>query len=227
MRRGLIVSCQALPDEPLYGDNTMRKMALAAQQGGAIGIRTNGVHDIRSIKQAVQIPVIGIIKITITGSPIFITPTLNEVKQIVDAGADIAAMDMTDRDGRMEQVKEMIRYAHDSGILVMADISTLDEAIKAENLGADLISTTLSGYTPYSPQTKEPDIELVRQLKKNVRVPIVAEGRIWTPQQALLAFDAGATYVVVGSAITRPQLVTRHFTSQISQWLKNEAASQL
>jgi glucokinase len=217
MKKGLIVSCQALEDEPLHGGDTMRKMALSAQISGAVAIRTNGVADIRSIKQAVDIPVIGLIKRTIIGSSIFITPTLDEVHAIIEAGADIVALDVTHREGRLELVSELIDYAHQAGVAVMADISTVEEGIAAEQLGVDYIGTTLSGYTPYSPQRDEPDFELVQKLSKQVKCPIIAEGRIWTPDDAAKAMQSGASYVVVGSAITRPQLITARYVEKLGE----------
>lgn len=213
--KGLIVSCQALPGEPLYGGHMMVNMAVAAQQGGAVGIRANGIDDIFHIKQNVSVPVIGLIKRHLAGSSIFITPTLDEVKTIVDVGADIVAMDMTLRENRQEQVREMIEYIHNAGVGVMADISTVEEGIHAEQSGADFVSTTLSGYTPYSPQTVEPDLELVAKLSQVIRLPVIAEGRIWRPADARKAVEMGASYVVVGSAITRPQLITQKFVSYL------------
>jgi N-acylglucosamine-6-phosphate 2-epimerase len=211
--KGLIVSCQALENEPLHGGDAMAKMARAAVSAGAIGIRTNGVPDIVAIKQEVDVPVIGLIKRDIPGSAIFITPTLAEVKAIVDAKADIVALDVTNREGRLETVKTLIDYAHEQGAAVMADISTLEEGLAAVELGADFIGTTLSGYTPYSTQQEAPDFELLEQLCKSVSIPIVAEGRIWTPEDAAKAMNIGAAYVVVGSAITRPQLITARYVS--------------
>ncbi|WP_282936032.1 N-acetylmannosamine-6-phosphate 2-epimerase [Paenibacillus sp. RC67] len=219
-QRGLIVSCQALEHEPLHGGDTMAKMAKAAQQSGAIGIRTNGVHDIRAIREAVDLPIIGIIKRDIPGSSVFITPTLEEVEAIIEAGADIVALDITDREGRLEQVHSLIDCAHQSGVAVMADVSTFEEGIEAERLGADFIGTTLSGYTPYSRQSEEPDFELIRRLSEHVKVPVIGEGRIWTPEQAVQALEAGATYVVVGSAITRPQLITERYVTAVNKLLK-------
>lgn len=211
----MIVSCQALENEPLFGAEVMPRMALAARQSGAIGIRTNGVDDIRGIKGCVDLPVIGLIKRDIPGSEIYITPTMEEVKAIVEAGADIVALDVTDRENRLERVSEMIAYARQAGVAVVADISTYEEGVAAERLGADYISTTLSGYTPYSRQQEGPDLELVARLSRTVRVPVVAEGRIWNPDEAVKAMDAGAAYVVVGSAITRPQLITKRFADAL------------
>jgi len=218
-KRGLIVSCQALEHEPLHGGDTMKKMAVAAAASGAVGIRTNGAHDIRRIKESVNIPVIGLIKRDIPGSAIFITPTLQEVREIVDAGADVVALDLTDREDRLTKVGELIDYAHAAGVKVMADISTLEEGIAAQRLGADFVGTTLSGYTPYSPQKHTPDLELVRSLSARLQIPVIAEGRIWTPEEAAEALRAGADYVVVGSAITRPQLIVERYVSVLNPML--------
>lgn len=214
--KGLIVSCQALEHEPLHGGDTMAKMARAAVQSGAIGIRTNGVPDIVAIKKEVNVPVIGLIKREIPGSAIFITPTLDEVKAIVSAKAEIIALDVTNREERLESVKPLIEYAHLRGVLVMADISTFEEGLAAEKLGVDFIGTTLSGYTPYSTQQEGPDLVLIQQLSGSVNIPVVAEGRIWTPEDAAKAKNAGASYVVVGSAITIPQLITSRYVITVS-----------
>lgn len=219
-RSGLIVSCQALPGEPLYVPGLMARMAVAAEQGGAIGIRANGPDDIRDIKAAVRLPVIGLLKRDIPGSDIYITPELSDVQAIIAAGADIVAMDMTNREDRLERVVPLIRYCHEAGVTVMADISTAEEGLLAEELGADLISTTMSGYTPYSPQQEGPDLELVRRLAERLKKPLAAEGRIWSPAEAEAALAAGARYVVVGGAITRPQLITRKFAERLDQWLR-------
>ncbi|MCL6457445.1 MAG: N-acetylmannosamine-6-phosphate 2-epimerase [Gorillibacterium sp.] len=219
MKRGIIVSCQALPGEPLYGGNIMVKMAYAALLGGAVGIRTNGPDDITAIKREIPLPVIGLFKRNIVNSDIFITPTLEEVAAVVAAGADIVAMDVTDRENRYEQVQELLNYVHRAGRLAMADISTFAEGVQAEKLGFDYVSTTLSGYTPYSPQQLGPDIELVGRLNEMLKVPIFMEGKIARPEEALLALEAGAQYVVVGSAITRPKSITESYTSVVSSWL--------
>jgi len=216
-RGGLIVSCQALEHEPLHGGDAMAKMARAAVMSGAIGIRTNGVPDIVAIKREVSVPVIGLIKRDIPGSAVFITPTMEEVRAIVEAGAEVVAMDVTDREDRLEKAKELIEYAHAQGAAVMADVSTLEEGLAAERLGADYIGTTLSGYTPYSRQQEEPDFELLEQLVRAVKVPVVAEGRIWTPEDAARALKCGAANIVVGSAITRPQLITERYVRAMSR----------
>ena len=213
LRGGLIVSCQALPHEPLHGSAIMARMALAAWQGGAVGIRANTPDDIRAIRSAVPLPVIGLYKAG--EAEVYITPTLEHARAVVVAGADIVALDATSRprpDGR--SLGEVISALHaEFGVLVMADISTVEEAMAAADLGADVVSTTLSGYTPYSPQSKEPDLALVAELAARLTVPVVAEGRISTPAQARAALDAGAFAVVVGAAITRPQWITTQFVA--------------
>ena len=218
--RGLIVSCQALPHEPLHGGDAMAKMAVAAREAGAVAIRTNGAEDIRRIKAAVDVPVIGLIKRDMPGSSVFITPTLAEVEAIVQAGADVVALDVTDREDRLTEAKVLIELAHGYGVSVMADVSTFDEGLAAERIGADYVGTTLSGYTPYSPQLEGPDLELVRKLSERLGVPIVAEGRIWHPDEAVRALDAGAAYVVVGSAITRPQLIAARYAEAVRKSMK-------
>ncbi|MFD0589325.1 N-acetylmannosamine-6-phosphate 2-epimerase [Paenibacillus sp. GCM10027627] len=214
-KKGLIVSCQALPDEPLFGGDTMAKMADAAVRSGAVGIRTNGADDIMSIKQKVKVPVIGLIKRELSGSEVFITPTLDEVITIIAAGADIIALDVTDREGRLEAIKPLINYAHRNGVAVMADVSTFEEGVAAERLGADFVGTTLSGYTFYSPQQDEPDFELVERLSATLNIPVIAEGRIGSPEQAAKAMQAGASFVVVGSSITRPQIIASRYVEAL------------
>ncbi|MNC22488.1 putative N-acetylmannosamine-6-phosphate 2-epimerase [compost metagenome] len=138
------------------------------------------------------------------------------MKAIVSAKAEIIALDVTNREERLESVKPLIEYAHLRGVLVMADISTFEEGLAAEKLGVDFIGTTLSGYTPYSTQQEGPDLVLIQQLSGSVNIPVVAEGRIWTPEDAAKAKNAGASYVVVGSAITRPQLITSRYVKAVS-----------
>ncbi|MRN53263.1 N-acetylmannosamine-6-phosphate 2-epimerase [Paenibacillus monticola] len=225
IKRGIIVSCQALIGEPLHGGDAMVKMAKAAQLGGAVGIRTNGSEDIAAIKREVPLPLIGLIKRNIPGSDVFITPTLEEVQAVVKAGADIVAMDVTDRENRLEIVRELLEYVHQAGKLAMADVSTYEEGVQAEQMGFDYVSTTLSGYTSYSIQGDGPDIELVKKLSAFLRVPVFMEGKVWRPEEALAALQAGAQNVVVGSAITRPQLITESYTSAVEQWLADHVIS--
>ncbi len=214
LKGGLIVSCQALAHEPLHGAEIMARMARAAQDGGAVGIRANGPADVRAIREAVALPLIGLFKDGTEG--VYITPTLAHARAIAEAGADIIALDATPRPRpHGELLKEIIAALHALGKLVMADISTFEEGCAAEAAGADLLSTTLSGYTPYSPHQPGPDLELVRHLVAVAHVPVVAEGRIRTPAELAAALQAGAYAAVVGGAITRPQSITRTFVDAI------------
>lgn len=217
VRGGLIVSCQALPGEPLFGAEIMARMALAAVEGGGRAIRANTPIDIRAIRSAVDQPIIGLYKEEIPGYPVYITPTLAHASQVAEAGADIIAIDATDRQrpqpGTLADYVAAIHRA--TGCPVLADVSTLAEGVAAVDAGADLLSTTMSGYTPYSPQQRDPDLELVRQLARAVQVPVLAEGRYRLPEQVNQALEAGAAAVVVGAAITRPQEITRWFVSAI------------
>jgi N-acylglucosamine-6-phosphate 2-epimerase len=217
IKGSLIVSCQALPHEPLHGAEIMARMAVAAVQGGACGIRANTPPDIQAIRRVVDLPIIGLFKEEFPGYPVYITPTLEHACAIAEAGADIIAIDATSRPRPAGDLVTFIRQIHDeTGCPVLADISTLEEGVAAIAAGADLVSTTMSGYTPYSPQRKSPDLQLVAQLVKNVRVPVVAEGRYHTPDLARDALAHGAHAVVVGGAITRPQEITRRFVEYLA-----------
>ncbi|HYT26672.1 MAG TPA: N-acetylmannosamine-6-phosphate 2-epimerase [Actinomycetota bacterium] len=211
---GLVVSCQAPPGDPLHGPTFMAAMARAAVLGGAVGIRANGLSDIEAVRRAVDVPVIGLWK---DGTQeVYITPTVRHAHAVVEAGAQIVAIDATTRprpDG--STVPEVIEELRGTNCLVMADVSTLAEGVLAARSGADLVATTLSGYTPYSPQRSTPDLELVTALAARVDVPVVAEGRIGTPRQAGDALDAGAWAVVVGGAITRPQHIAERFVAAL------------
>jgi N-acylglucosamine-6-phosphate 2-epimerase len=219
LRGGLVVSCQALPEEPLFGSEIMARLAIAARQGGAVGIRANTPVDIRAIRAAVpDLPLIGLFKVTVPGfEDVYITPRFEDAVAVADAGADIIALDATLRPHPEGNAAELIRAVkQETGKLVMADIATEADALAAVEAGADVISTTLSGYTPDSPQLDGPDLELVRRLAaRNLPIPVIAEGRIHTPEQARAAFDAGAFAVVVGGAITRPQQITARFVAAL------------
>lgn len=220
IRGGLIVSCQALEGEPLFGDGIMAKMAVAAKSGGAVGIRANSFRDIVQIKEAVDLPIIGLIKKQYGDNEVYITPTMTEVSKVVESGAHVVAIDCTKRerpDGKrlkslIKEIKE--KYPH---ILIMADISVVEEALYAENLGVDIISTTLSGYTSYSPQIEGPDFDLIKDLVDKLNIPLIAEGRISSPEEAKRCLELGATSVVVGGAITRPKQITEKFVKGIKE----------
>ncbi|MBI1299979.1 putative N-acetylmannosamine-6-phosphate 2-epimerase [bacterium] len=218
VRHRLIVSCQALPHEPLHGAWIMARMAVAAAEGGAAAIRANGPEDIRAIRQAVDLPIIGLFKDNVPGYEVYITPSMEHVRAIVAAGTDIVAIDATARPRPQPgTLADFIAAIHDeTGCPVLADISTFEEGIAAEEAGADLISTTMSGYTDYSPQQRRPDLDLVGQLAARLRVPVLAEGRYRTPEQVRAALDSGALAAIVGGAITRPQEITRWFVEGIA-----------
>jgi N-acylglucosamine-6-phosphate 2-epimerase len=213
LRGKLIVSCQALPGEALFGAEIMGRMALAAQMGGAVGIRANSPQDIRAIRAAVDLPIIGLFKDHMAGYEVFITPTLDHAKQIAQAGADVISIDATQRP-RPEDLPlaEFIRQIKaETGCPVLADISTLEEAGLAAEAGADLVASTLSGYTPYSPQIPGPDLQLVADMAGRIAKPCLAEGRYASPEQVVEAVRLGAYAVIVGGAITRPAEITARF----------------
>ncbi|MDW2798521.1 N-acetylmannosamine-6-phosphate 2-epimerase [Clostridium boliviensis] len=211
---GLIVSCQALPDEPLFSSYIMSRMAYAAMEGGAVGIRTNSISDIREIKKNVDLPIIGIIKQKYKGADIVITPTMKEVEALVSEGVDIIALDCTDRprpDGEsMGDFLRKIRLKYPNQ-LFMADCSDYEEGMTAAHIGIDLIGTTLCGYTQYTRTAVLPNLELIRRLSTDSGKHVIAEGGIKTPDQLKAVFKAGAWAAVVGSAITRPREITRDF----------------
>ncbi|MEM7538444.1 MAG: N-acetylmannosamine-6-phosphate 2-epimerase [Chloroflexota bacterium] len=212
---GLIVSCQALPDEPLFGADIMARMAIAAQQGGARAIRANTPVDIAAICATVDLPMIGLYKEDLPNYPVYITPTLAHAKAVAKAGAHVVAIDATDQ-ARPEPLADLIAgIHHEMGCLVLADIATLEEGITAVTLGADMVSTTMSGYTKNSSQQSGPDLNLVQALVAQVDVPVLAEGRYHTTEQVRHALEVGAAAVVVGGAITRPQQITQRFVDAI------------
>jgi N-acylglucosamine-6-phosphate 2-epimerase len=215
--QGLIVSCQALADEPLYGAQHMAVMARAAELGGAVGIRANSPQDIAAIRAAVELPIIGLDKQVVPGYEPYITPTLRSALGVAQAGADVIALDATLRPHPDDlSAAELIRSVRAAtGKAILADVDTFEAGLAAVEAGADAISTTLSGYTPGSPSQPGPDFELLERLVSAVDVPVLAEGRIETPEQAQRALQLGAYAVVVGGAITRPQLITRRFVRQM------------
>lgn len=218
IKGGLIVSCQALETEPLYDSYIMSKMAWAAYLGGAVGIRANTVVDIKAIKEKVNLPVIGIIKQVYDDSDVYITPTMKEVDALVAIGCEIIAVDATDRPRpngvTFEEFFTEVRTKYPDQ-LFMADTSCFEEGKKAEELGMDLIGTTMAGYTPYTKGTPLPDFKLMERYVKELHSPIIAEGGIWVPEQLKQAIDTGVHAAVVGTAITRPMDITKHFIAAL------------
>ena len=216
LKRGLIVSCQARPGNPLKAPEHMAAMALAAELGGAVAIRADGPSDISAIKKLVHIPVIGIYKTEPSPDFPYITPDFEHAKAIAELGVEIIAIDATDRprpDGT--DLNELIsRIKNELGVLVMADIATFEEGVAAAEAGADIVAITLSGYTTYSPFKEEPDLELVRKLKANIDVPIIAEGRYNSPEKLRQGIEAGAHAVVIGKSITNITFNTDRFLKE-------------
>ncbi len=220
IRGGLIVSCQALNEEPLHSSYIMSKMAYSAMAGGASGIRANSVEDIREIKKLVSLPVIGIIKREYEGSNVYITPTIKEVDELVVCETDIIAIDATDRirpggktlDEFFAEVRE--KYPNQ---LFMADCSCMKEGQHADKIGFDIIATTMSGYTPYTKGISLPNYDMMRGLIGTIEKPVIAEGGIWNTDDFIRTLNTGVFAVVIGTAITRPREITRHYIDAASK----------
>lgn len=219
IKGGLIVSCQALEDEPLHSPYIMSRMAFAAFEGGASGIRANSVDDITEIKKTVNLPIIGLIKKVYSDSDVYITPTMEEVDALAACSPDIIAIDATNRlrpnnetiDAFFKKVRE--KYPD---IIFMADCSTLQDGINAEKLGFDIIGTTLCGYTDETNGTSLPNYNLITELSSKIKVPIIGEGGIWSPQELNRVLNCGAFSAVVGTAITRPMEITKKYVEALS-----------
>jgi N-acylglucosamine-6-phosphate 2-epimerase len=213
----LIVSCQAHGDHPLRDTSMISALAQCAERGGAAAIRADGPEDIRSIREAVSLPTVGIYKVP-RGGRFFITPTLEHAREVVDAGADVVALEATleNRPDKGDLENLVRRIGEELGVPVVADISTFEEGIRAWNSGADLVATTLSGYTRHSPEREDPDLDLVTKLVE-ARIPVVAEGHVRTPEQVRELFNRGAHSVVVGTAITDPVTITSWF-AEAARW---------
>jgi N-acylglucosamine-6-phosphate 2-epimerase len=220
LKGGLIVSCQAREGWAMHGSSIMAAFAKAAEEGGAVGIRANGEEDVRAISQKVKLPIIGIKKVWDEDMRVFITPDLDSAKRIIDAGASIVAMDGTKRERPNGEtlsfiIKELRRVYPD--VLVMADISTFGEGVYASECGADVISTTLCGYTPQTSEMRGINFDLVEALVKNVPKPIIAEGRIHTKEDASRLLKMGCYSIVVGTAVTRPDIITSWFVQELKR----------
>ena len=220
IKNGLVVSCQALEGEPLHSSYIMSKMALAAKQAGAVGIRSNSPEDIAEIQKEIELPVIGILKKEYEDTPIYITGTLEEIRALARTKCEMIAVDATLRLRHKNQsleafITETKKIVPDR--LFMADISTVDEAINAERLGFDCVSTTLMGYTEDSKDytALQNDYEKLKEVISSVNIPVIAEGHVNQPQKALDCLKLGAHAVVVGGAITRPKQIAKTFVDAI------------
>lgn len=216
---GLIVSCQALPGEPLHGPHIMACMANAAMLGGAVGIRANSVEDIAEIRKSVALPMIGIIKRQYGDSGVYITPTIREVSELASTSVEVIAIDATCRPRPgglgLEPVFREIRRAYPRQ-LFMADCATYDECVFAQSIGFDIVATTMCGYTDETSGTRLPNYRLLRRLGRTMGVPVIAEGGIWEPRAlAKIMGIPGIHACVVGSAITRPLEITRRFAGTL------------
>ena len=210
----LVVSCQALENEPLHSSFIMGRMALAAKIGGAAGIRAQSKEDINEIMKVVDLPVIGIVKREYVDSEIYITPTKKEIDELLTTNCQMIALDATNRiRPNDEKIEDLVHYIHENGRLAMADCSTLEECLAAEKIGFDCVSTTLCGYTSYSTNIPGCNFELLKELVRVCKVPVIAEGKINTPEDLKEAFKLGIYSAVVGGAITRPQDITKRFTA--------------
>ncbi|MCM3756185.1 N-acetylmannosamine-6-phosphate 2-epimerase [Sporosarcina aquimarina] len=215
----LIVSCQALEDEPLHSSFIMSKLALAAHQGGAKGIRANSKEDIEAIKKEVSLPVIGIVKRNYPGSDVYITATKTEVDELLASGCEVIAMDATLAMRPAESLQELVDYVRTTApnVELMADIATVEEALNANQLGFDYIGTTLHGYTATTTGLKvyNNDFAFLKEVLSTVSAPVIAEGNIASPDMLKRVFELGVYAAVVGGAITRPRDITRTFVNEL------------
>lgn len=210
LQGGLIVSCQ--PRAPLNTPAYVAALASAVVEAGAVALRIEGAERIAAVRAAVDVPILGILKRRVEGVPAYITATRDDVNSVLDAGADVVALDgrnVAHLDG--STVPELVARAHERGTLVMADVSTLEEGRYAADAGADVVASTLSGYTEASPPGPDPDLELVAALAREAGRPVVAEGRLHTPEAVRAAFARGAFACVVGTAITEPRFLVQRF----------------
>ena len=222
VKGSIIVSCQALPSEPLYCEeiSLMPFMAKAAQMAGSKCIRTSSIRDVVEIKEKTGLPVIGLIKRNYDGYETYITPTMKEIDELVAADSDIIALDCTYmKRGNGQTINEFLKEIRDKypDIPLMADISTFEEGVNAWKCGVDIVGTTMNGYTPHSEKTEGPNYELVAQLVEALPIPVIAEGRVHTPEQAAKMLELGAHAVVVGGAITRPLEIAQRFYKAIEK----------
>jgi len=214
----LIVSCQAQEGDAFHGPENMARFARAAVEGGAAAIRANGPADVRAIRQAVPAPVLGIQKVPVDDGRVLITPSFEDALALVEAGAAAVALDCTARGQRYGALERLRRIKAELGVPVAADIATLEEALAAAHAGADAVLSTMRGYTLETARVTAFEPAFIKQLVSSVEVPVIAEGRIWTLEQARAALENGAHAVVVGTAITRPREITAHFASALAEW---------
>lgn len=222
LKHQLIVSCQAEGDSPFNNPQDVAKFAVCAEMGGAAAIRTEGVAKAKAIREKVGLPLIGLVKSEFEDGYVRITGSVKDVQDLMNAGCDMVAIDGTFRQREGMTGPGFIRTIKEGyHVLVMADIATFEEGLACAEAGADCLSTTLSGYTPdtKSMNTSAPNFALLQQLSSHFsnRLPVIAEGRFNTPELAAQAIETGAWAVVTGTAITRPQIITKWFYDAIKK----------
>jgi len=220
LNRGLIVSCQAVKGEPLYGLDMMHHFARAAVLGGAKGIRANYVSDIKAIKNEVDVPVIGIIKAVYEGSDVYITPTLKEVKELLTTGCEVIALDATNRPRpNGENLKDLVAYIRENApsVEIMADCSTFEEAKAADEMGFDYVGSTMRSYTEYTKGISIPDYDMLAKMRRELNAKVIAEGGIWEISQLDKVLECDPYAVVIGSSITRPMDITKRFAKEFEK----------
>lgn len=213
----IVVSCQAGPESPLNRPSILAAIAQSAEMGGAAGFRVDRPENVCAIRAVSELPILGINKMHVPGYEVFITPTFESARAVVEAGANLVGLDGTGRPRpNDEDLGEIIRRLHtECDVPVMADIATIEQGLAAADLGADLIATTLAGYTPDSPKRSGPALDVLEGLVAGTDRPVVVEGRIWTVEDVRACFELGAFALVIGSAITVPQFITRRFVGAI------------
>jgi N-acylglucosamine-6-phosphate 2-epimerase len=217
VKNGLIVSCQVPDDTAINTPEFIAAQALTVLQAGAVGIRAQGIRNVEAISKLTKVPIIGLIKRYDNSSPVYITPSVSDVVELERAGATIVAIDATGRlrPGGQTLQDFITQIRLESNVLLLADVDSVESALQAEELGCDAVATTLSGYTDI-PVSGLPNIELIAEISKRVKVPVIAEGGFSQPSSVAEAFTAGALAVCIGTAITNPYLLTKHFLTAIN-----------
>ena len=217
LRHQLVVSCQAGPDNPLNAPHFIAALAKAAEMGGAAGLRVDRPENVAAVRAVSRLPIFGIHKIHTPGLDVYITPTYASAEAVVKAGADLLAVDATGRPRPGgETFAEIVRKVHERlNVPVMADVGTIEQGLQALDDGADLIATTLSNSAPFGKPQDGPGLHIVRALVRVTDRPIIVEGQVWTTDDLRACFEAEAYAVVIGSAITAPQLITQRFVQAI------------
>lgn len=224
IKNGLIVSCQARKGWAMYGPKIMAAFSKAAEEGGAVGIRATDPENIRAIREVTDLPIIGIYKQWYEDFEVYITPTYQSAVDVIEAGANIVAIDGTQRPRpNNESLEEIVSKIHHNfpDILVMADCATLEEGKLAEKMNIDIVSTTLNGYTQETENIHSFDKQFVKDLTQHLKIPIIAEGHIGSKEDINDALNSGAFSIVIGTAITRPEIITKKFVENINNFLSN------